>query len=183
MRVISATVLTFFALAAPALADDPLLSGYSGPGGLDQSLLGGGLVGGGGGSSSGGTKGGGSLRASAPAVARPAPGAEGTVADVSTAPRLTRAPSVAAASTATKQPTGSAPASAGTSSAATSATPTGPEKASAHTPATQRTSATDGGSAFPVSATDLLLLLLGAAALLGVARATARLGGPAVPST
>lgn len=192
MRTVSAAVLAFFALAAPALADDPLLSGYSGPGGMDQSLIGGGLIGGGssgsGGSGSGARRGSGSLRAPAAPVAQPAPGAEGSLADVSAAPRVRRTPTAVAGAPA--RATRTAPAPAGTptrSSGAAAGSPSSAEpsaRAAAGAPAAVSRAATaDGGSAFPVSLQDLLLVLLGGGVLLAVARATARLRGPAVPST
>jgi hypothetical protein len=76
------SVLLMLGLPAAASASDPLLSGYAGPGGGEQVVLGAGMVGGGG----GGTSGGGgsatatadeSLRATTPAAA-PAPAPSGT---------------------------------------------------------------------------------------------------------
>jgi hypothetical protein len=55
-RIVLLTALaTVLALPAPSLAKDPLLSGYAGPGGGEQVLLGGRLLGGGGGSGGSGT--------------------------------------------------------------------------------------------------------------------------------
>lgn len=179
MRVFWATLLSLFVFATPALADNPLLSGYSGPGGLDQSLLGGGLVGGGGGSSKGGGGSGGSLRAPARAVATAAPGAAGTLADVSRVPPLTPKPSRTVATPAAKRESPAVAPAAKTPASASGTASAGAPAATATRTATQ---GSGGGSSFPISAADLLVLLLGAAALLGLARVTARLGAPPAPS-
>src|SRR4051794_38385267 len=77
LATLTAVLLTVLALpiAAHAAGDDPLLSGYGGPGSGDQAVLGGGTIGAGGkggGSGSSGGGAGGSLRAATPSVA-PAP--------------------------------------------------------------------------------------------------------------
>src|SRR3954465_2067117 len=71
LATLTAVLLSVLALpiAARAAGDDPLLSGYGGPGSGDQAVLGGGTIGAGGkggGSGSSGGGAGGSLRAATP---------------------------------------------------------------------------------------------------------------------
>ena len=166
MRTFVITLLATLGLVAPAAASDPLLSGYSGPGGGDQAILGTDLV--------GPPPAGGSLRSSGAAPS-------GLAAATVTAPALSATPVAGGAS-------GPKPRANGTSGAdaASGGSGTGSPKSSSNAgasppstagPATRQvaypTTSSDEG-AFPLAGEDLLLLLLGMAALGAIAVATAR---------
>jgi hypothetical protein len=174
---LTAVLLSVLVLPGAALAagDDPLLSGYGGPGSGDQAVLGGGVVGGGGSGGSGSSS---SLRA-APSVA------------------ATAAPATAPSAAATP----AAPTTGGSSGKHTNNAK--PHRTHPSTPAPEQHPSTGSGTvtkrpalattptrvdrssagAFPLSTSDLLLALVVALALAALAVATSRLsGGPARPS-
>lgn len=162
-------VMASFALAAPASAADPLLSGYSGPGGGDQAVLGAELLPGPGGGE------GSSLEAPARA-AEPEAGEAGIAAITAAAPL-------------TPQP--AQPRNAGGSPPA-GAPGRPPERGQAGRRENRRAAAPVRLAAvtYPASSSDAELLslpaflglLLALAALLGVALGTTRLAGRSVAS-
>jgi hypothetical protein len=162
-----------------AAGDDPLLSGYGGPGSGDQAVLGGGLVGGGGGGSgSYGAGGSGSLRAvtpSAPAgTATPSSGAgaSDTASPSATPGRHTSSGSGRHRGTKHQgaiAPTSPAPSSAGS---IPTATDTANLPRLAATPASAERSSAGG---LPLSTSDLLVALVVALAIAALAVATRRL--------
>jgi hypothetical protein len=162
-----AVVVLLSAAPAPALATDPLLSGYGGPGNGEQVVLGSKLLGPPGGGSKGG-----SLRAAAPAATAPAPA-------VST-PRATAAPSAPASPKAASNPAakhrGATTAKHRRATAPAATTPKArqlPAAAPAVVPYPSRASSAGG---LPLSAGDLVVLLLAGLALAGTAFGLRRLG-------
>jgi hypothetical protein len=169
-RLLAFSAVLLAVLTAPTVAlaagDDPLLSGYGGPGSGDQAVLGGGLVGGGG-SGSGGA-GSASLRAKAPSA--PVPSSQATsspgAASSGTRPRVTkhratkhkRAHTPSLPSTATAAPTSAA----------------GPAKLPRLAPSPVAADRSSAGT-LPLSTRDLLLALVVALAIAALAVATRRL--------
>lgn len=185
MRVLLAAVSVLLVTAAPAAADNPLLSGYSGPGGGDQAVLGSTLL--------PAPKPGGSLRmpAKTPAITpTPSPASGGGTSTTSTtSTTTTTGAAVAAPSGGSGTPSGGAGAGAGAAhphagahapAAASQASPAAASPvptAEAPPPSVARASQGSGG-AFPLSVGDLLGLLAGAGLLVAIARLTARLRTP-----
>jgi hypothetical protein len=178
LATLTAVLLSVLVLPGAALAagDDPLLSGYGGPGSGDQAVLGGGVVGGGG---SGGSGSSGSLRAATPSV--PATAAPATAPSAATTPTTpttgtssgkhtkNAAPHRTHPSTPAARQHPSTESGTATKLPALATTPTRVDRSSA--------------GAFPLSTGDLLLALVVALAVAALAVATSRLsGGPARPS-
>ncbi len=157
---ILALVIASFALAAPASAADPLLSGYSGPGGGEQALLGSELLP----APAPGGREGGSLqapvRAAVPEVGK-AP-----IAVIAAAAPLTKLPPQPRGAGRSTQPRGSQqPGRRGGKQAARS------------NPVAAVTYPATSSDAEILSPSTVLGLLLAGAALLGIALGTARLAG------
>jgi hypothetical protein len=183
VSALSAVLLAVLALptAAMAAGDDPLLSGYGGPGSGDQAVLGGGLVGGGGGASgSYGAGGSGSLRAVTPnapastATQSSGAGDSGTTASPSATPgRHTSSGSGRHHGTKHQDATApTAPAPSSTASTPTAATATTDLPRLSTVPASAERSSAGG---LPLSTSDLLLALVVALAIAALAVATRRL--------
>jgi len=178
-RVLHVLVLLAAPLAAApgiAIAQDSLLSGYGGPGGGEQVILGSELLGGygGGGGGGGGSGGGGTSGGSGPVA--PAPLRAVVPASPAAAP-LTAAPERPAKSTG---PTARArrPRTASTGSAQARSTPAAaPVIAPTPLGAPVRVPypTTDGASALPLSRDDVLALIGAALLLVLVAGGTRRL--------
>lgn len=154
---ILALVIASFALAAPASAADPLLSGYSGPGGGEQALLGSELLP----APAPGGREGGSLQAPVRAV----------VPEVGKAPIAV----IAAAAPLTAQPAQSTQ----PRGAAGSQQPgrRGGKQAARSNPVAAVTYPATSSDAEILSPSTVLGLLLAGSALLGIALGTARLAG------
>ncbi len=160
---------------ATALAQGSLLSGYSGPGGGEQVILGAQLLGGGGGGGGGGGSGGGgssgatpSLRAATPTVLTPTPGTTAGAAAGENGSATSTAPATRAERSGTSKGAGRRvlePIPAGINP---TTTPGAPQRIAYP--------AADGAGALPFDAGDLGLLLAAAATLVLVAVATRRLG-------
>ncbi len=183
MRVLTATLLSLLVLASPAAAaGDPLLSGYSGPGGGDQAILGSGSV------SSG--KGGGSLKAPAAPVPAPVNGAAGAPATRSGYPALTPSAQTPGDVQGARRPTArSGPER--TEGKSPSATPvpvvSAPSEPQAASGGSSLQSRADRPSAdaSPLTFANVLWVVLGLVVLGATALATARLSGaePAEPQS
>ena len=180
-NVLPATLALVFLAASPAGAEDPLLSGYAGPGGGDQAVLGSKLIGGagGGGTSSGS---GGSGRA---AVARSLQAAPATPSSGG-APVASGTPSSSSGSTRSGASEGKAPSKRSGSKRSgpksSSRRPAGSGSGAAHgrpaaaalTPTYPAARASEAGG-LPFSGGDVLFTLLGAGVVAAVAVATIRL--------
>ncbi|WP_372788671.1 hypothetical protein [Paraconexibacter sp.] len=157
---------------ATAQAQGSLLSGYSGPGGGEQVILGAQLLGGGSGGGGGGSGAGGdatpSLRAAVPSGAVTAPGtaAPDTAGAVQGAPAAPKRGSEG--STATKESSGR--------QVLNPVPPAFTQTSSPGAPTRLAYPAADGAGALPFDAKDLGLLLAAAITLVLVAVATRRLG-------
>jgi type IV secretion system protein TrbL len=171
--LIAAVLAASLALPSAALAagDDPLLSGYGGPGSGDQAVLGG-VVGGGGGKGGSGASAGGaapSLRAATPAPGPGAPVQQGTTSSSSSASSSATTNAGRAAGkhhrTTTTHSSSSTTASSGTPAAA----PALPQRVSADV----RADRSQAGALF--STRDVLIALLVALAIAGLGVATSRL--------
>ena len=174
MRVLTVTLASLLLAVAPATAaDDPLLSGYSGPGGGDQSLLGSGLVPPG--------KGGGSLKAPAPTVSAAVQGVSGVPATQPDYPALKPSPPAPGGVRGARGPgrrAGSSPTKRKASSptpAPAASTPSEPPTAASAPPARDRASA--GASLFTFA--NVLGVVLGLVVLGATALGTARLSAAA----
>ncbi|HEV7751680.1 MAG TPA: hypothetical protein VGO71_09055 [Baekduia sp.] len=179
LATLTAVLLSTLALPTAALAagDDPLLSGYGGPGSGDQAVLGGGTIGGGGkggGSGSSGGGAGGSLRAATPSVpATPAPATPAS-------PTTSSASSGGSSSAKHTKSARHHRAHPSTPAAATHTSSTATSGAGTSTNLPQRATTSirvDRSSAgtFPLSTGDLLLALVVALAIAALAVATSRL--------
>jgi hypothetical protein len=180
-KVLPATLALVFLAASPAGAEDPLLSGYAGPGGGDQAVLGSQLIGGGGGKS-GGSGGSGSGKA---ATTRSLQAAPATSASAS-APVASGTPSSSSGSSSSGSGAGKGKARSKRSGAKRSGSSraSGREGGStaktrpAHavpTPTYPATRASSGAGGLPLSGQDVLLALLGAGVVAAVAAGTVRL--------
>lgn len=186
-RALPSLLAAALMVAAPtaAHAADPLLSGYSGPGGGDQALLGSQLL------PAGGTKAKPSLRAAAPAAAEPAaavPAAAGTPstpaadspAGGTAAGSGSAAGSAAGGSGAAKSQTGagSKTSKRAKGKAATPSSPTASAAPAARpvdaVPVRYPSKASDAGS-LPISGGGIAAVLAGLALLVVLARVTAGL--------
>ncbi len=163
MRVFLVMLSALLLTAAPAAASDPLLSGYAGPGGGDQQVLGTDVI-----TPSGPER----------PLARPAaPAAASTSTSSSAAPTPSSSASTSTSSSAPPRRR-SAPRrrdrapSAGKSAGGT-AVPTAPERAATPVVAAAET----GAGGLPVDGGDALLVALAVLVLAGVAVVTTRLAG------
>jgi hypothetical protein len=190
-RLLAATLLSVLALAAPAAADDPLLSGYSGPGGGEQTVLGSELIG-------PAKSKGGSLRASPRQTAAPATADGAPTATTPVAPPLSPTPQVGGASSddtdddaaqggGTKGSSGgdgngSSASGSGSGSGSGSSTSEGSAKPATPAAGTTATPVQTESAGFPLTAGQLLAALVAVALLAGVALATRRLADTAQPA-
>jgi len=166
-------VMACFALAAPASAADPLLSGYSGPGGGDQAILGTEVL-----PAPGGPEGG-SLQALARA---PVPAVEAAPTEAPTA-RITAAPPLTPRPAQRREATG--PPQAGAPGRGTERRPSGRregERAANPTPLAAVTYPASSANAEALSLSTILGFLFAVAGLLGIALGTARLADRSVTS-
>src|SRR3954453_23598871 len=178
VRAFILSTFVILLLAPSSQAADPLLSGYGGPGGGEQVVLGSTLVGAGkGGGGSGSSGGSASLRASAaPVAATPAQGSTASTAPAS--PNVTR------------KPAGRSPAHRAARHAKPGATHPA-AKSPSSTPRTTATAAAPGAppvrvypsrasdaGGLPLSTTDVLLGLLALVALVLVGAGLRQVGDP-----
>jgi hypothetical protein len=160
LTLIPALVLALALPVASAQASDPLLSGYAGPGGGEQVVLGSDTAGSGSGSSSSSSRADAPLKATAttpaPAAAAASPSSSGTSSDT---PALTSRPQRKKSSSSASQDTGDdPPTQTTTTQTTTTAAPVGaPERVAYPTRAGEV-------SGLPVAPGGLLLVVLGVAA-------------------
>jgi hypothetical protein len=181
-KVLPATFALLLLAVPPARAEDPLLSGYAGPGGGDQAVLGsqligaGGKGGGGGGPSSGAGSAAGSRSLQAPP---PAPAPSGAAASGSGSGSGSGASSGTSNGKADRTGRSGAKGSRGSARRPGSASSTPGASARRPAPAivapTYPSARASGAGALPFSGEDVLLALLGAGVVAAVAAATLRL--------
>jgi hypothetical protein len=185
LLVIVTTFVTLL-LGSVAHANDPLLSGYGGPGNGEQALLGSQLVngrsGGGGGPSGGATSGHTSLRATAPKAATPQQPAQASAPAAKATPTLSTRPAQHPRHkhhvTATKARHHTAAASPSHPAAA----PPAVTNSALPTPVAYPTRASSA-SALPLSLGDLLVAALALAALALLAVGLRRIAGGGPPNS
>jgi hypothetical protein len=168
-RTAPALLCVMLAAVVPgtALADrDPLLSGYGGPGGGEQVILGSKLLPGGGGGGGGGSAGGGTLRAASPSHTA------GEPATSSSTPSADPAGAAPAERPQGKRKHGKGAPAAADDPAPAAAAPATNAAAPPVIPYPTRAGSAGG---LPVSEGDVVLILLGAAALILVALGLRRL--------
>jgi hypothetical protein len=178
-KVLPATFALLLLAVPPARAEDPLLSGYAGPGGGDQAVLGSQLIGGagkggGGGPSSGAGSAAGSrsLQAPPPAPAPSGAAASGSGSGSGASSGTSNGKADRTGRSGAKGSHGSArhPGSASRTPGASARRP-----APAIAAPTYPSARASGAGALPFSGEDVLLALLGAGVVAAVAAATLRL--------
>ncbi|MBA2517652.1 MAG: hypothetical protein H0V22_10130 [Solirubrobacterales bacterium] len=197
MRLLSATLLATITFVTPAVASDPLLSGYSGPGGGDLTVLGTQILPGGVAARPDGPD-----RPLAAAKATPSAVANGSVAADGPTPRGAaatpgtasrphlgaqqstdppKAPKRSSGAQPTATPGQTRKARLGARKVAAGETTVPSRTLATPPPATGSNQPTALNAPFPVSGRDALLAFVGLAALAGVAVATARAAGESLP--